>query len=75
MMNTPDGTTFNEVCDLILAQLDALESPETPTPEQLLEFQGRSEQIRVLCEQLDERDISPAEEQLLESIEMLENVA
>ena len=73
MMN--NTTIFYEICDLISAQLDALETPEAPTPEQLLEFHGRSEKIKTLCEQLDQRDYSPLEEQLLESIEMLESVA
>ena len=74
-MNSPDTTIFNEICDLISAQIDVLETPEALTPEQVLEFQGRSEKIRVLCDQLDQSDWTQLEEQLLEGVELLESVA
>lgn len=75
MTNSPATTIFYEACELMSAQIDALENPEPLTTEQLLEFQGRSEQIRVLCEQLDQVYRSEAEEQPLESVEVLESVA
>ena len=72
-MNSP-ATTIFEVCDLISAQIDALENLEPLLPEQLLEFEGRSEKIRVYCEQLEPHR-TELEEQLLETVELLESVA
>ena len=73
-MHSPDPTIFYEVCNLISAQIDALETPEL-TPELLLEFRSRSEQIRGLCQQLDVIDRTQLEEQLLDGLETLESVA
>ena len=74
-MNSPSNSILCEACELILAQIDTLESPETLTLELIHEFQCRSEKITVLCEQLDQMEVSAAEEQLLESLELLESVA
>ena len=72
-MNSPAPTIF-EVCNLISAQIDALDNPEPLTPEQLLGYMGRSEKIKVLCEQLEPHR-TELEEQLLDTVELLESVA
>ena len=74
-MNSPATSIFDQACELISAQIGALESPDDMTPEQLLEFQGRSEELRLICEQLEQREITLAEEQQLETVELLESVA
>jgi len=66
-MIIPTPTALDEMCDLISAQIDALEALEPLTPDQLCEYQSRSEKIRVLCGALEQMNETEPEEEFLAS--------
>ena len=67
-MTTQAAAALNELCDLISAQIDALEDMEPfLASERLPEFQGRTEKIRVLSEEFDRMNEAETTEVLAET--------